>query len=67
MSIRLGLAYNNGSLEIMVPIPEYEASQEIIGDLVIALLEEPDIEFRALGSTTFKQAEIIKSIEPDQF
>lgn len=60
------IAYNNGSLEIMVPLPEHESDKEIIGDLLKALLEELHIEFLTLGSTTFKKPEMLKGIEPDQ-
>lgn len=60
------LAYEHGTLEIMMPLPEHEDNQEIISDLVKALLEELDIEFRSLGSTTFKNPEIAQGIEPDQ-
>jgi len=59
------LAYDNGLLEIAMPLPEHEYAKEIIGDLIKALLEELDIEFCSLGSTTFKQAGQ-KGIEPDQ-
>lgn len=58
------IAYNNGLLEIMAPLPEHEDDKEIIGDLLKAFLEELDIEFRALGSTTFKNIEMLKGIEP---
>lgn len=60
------IAYENGVLEIMVPLPEHESDKEIISDLLKALLEELDIEFLTLGSTTFKNAEMLKGIEPDQ-
>ncbi len=60
------LAYENGMLEIMMPLPEHEANKEIIGDLVKALLEELDIEFCSLGSTTFKNQQMAQGIEPDQ-
>jgi Uma2 family endonuclease len=60
------LAYDRGTLEIMTPLPEHEDNKEIIGDLVKALLEELDIEFRSLGSTTFKNEEMAQGIEPDQ-
>ena len=60
------VAYDNGLLEIMVPLPEHEADKEIIGDLLKALLEALDREFLTLGSTTFKNAEMIRGIEPDQ-
>lgn len=60
------IAYGNGTLEIMTPLPEHEDDKEIVGDLVKALLEELDIEFRSLGSTTFKNQAMAKGIEPDQ-
>ena len=59
------VAYDNGILEIMTPLPEHERNKETISDLVKALLEELDIEFLALGSTTFKNQLMSKGIEPD--
>lgn len=50
----------------MAPLPEHEDDKEIISDLVKALLEELDIEFRCLGSTTFKNQFMAQGIEPDQ-
>jgi hypothetical protein len=46
------IAYDNGLLEIMAPLPEHEDDKEIISDLLKDFLEELDIEFRTLGSTT---------------
>ncbi|MBD2604937.1 Uma2 family endonuclease [Scytonema hofmannii FACHB-248] len=60
------IAYDRGILEIMAPLPEHEDDKEIISDLVKALLEELDIEFRCLGSTTFKNEVMAQGIEPDQ-
>jgi Uma2 family endonuclease len=60
------IAYDRGVLEIMAPLPEHEDDKEIISDLVKALLEELDIEFRSLGSTTFKNQKMLQGIEPDQ-
>jgi len=60
------IAYDKGILEIMAPLPEHEDDKEIISDLVKALLEELDIEFRCLGSTTFKNQAMAQGIEPDQ-
>lgn len=60
------IAYNRGMLEIMAPLPEHEFDKEIISDLVKALLEELDVEFISLGSTTFKNQFMEKGIEPDQ-
>ncbi|BAT55601.1 hypothetical protein NOS3756_45940 [Nostoc sp. NIES-3756] len=60
------IAYDRGILEIMAPLPEHEYDKEIISDLVKALLEELDIEFVSLGSTTFKNQFMAQGIEPDQ-
>ena len=59
------LAYAHGVLEIMTPLPEHEGNKEIISDLVKALLEELEVEFWCLGSTTFKQP-TTHGLEPDQ-
>jgi Uma2 family endonuclease len=59
------LAYSNGIMEMMMPLSEHEDNKEIIGDLIKALLEELDIEFRSLGSTTFKKP-TTQGLEPDQ-
>ncbi|HAI69872.1 MAG TPA: hypothetical protein DCM38_10625 [Gammaproteobacteria bacterium] len=60
------LAYSNGILEIMAPLAVHEDDKEIIGDLVKIILEELDIEFRALGSTTFKNEQMAQAVEPDE-
>jgi Uma2 family endonuclease len=63
---RTRIAYDNGILEIMAPLPEHEADKEVISDLLKAFLEAQDIEFLTLGSTTFKHPQTLKGIEPDQ-
>mgnify|MGYP001793292904 FL=1 len=60
------IAYDRGVLEIMAPLPEHEFDKEIISDLIKALLEELDTEFLSLGSTTFKNQEMLQGIAPDQ-
>lgn len=59
------IAYDRGILEIMTPLPEHEVNKEYISDFVKVLLEELDIEFCPLGSTTFKNQAMFKGIEPD--
>jgi len=59
------LSYSNGRLEIMVPLPEHEKAKEIIGDMVKILLEERQIAFESLGSTTLKNERMIQAVEPD--
>ena len=57
--------YSQGILEIMVPLPEHEDDKIVISNLVEILLEELDIEFRSLGSTTFKSESMKQGLEAD--
>ncbi len=59
------VSYSKGMLEIMTPLAEHEDDKVIIGDLVKALLEELEIEFRSLGSTTFKNEAMAQAVEAD--
>jgi Uma2 family endonuclease len=59
------LSFSKGTLEIMVPLPEHEVGKVLIGDLVKIILEELDIEFCSLGSTTFKNENMAQAIEAD--
>ncbi|MGD2181690.1 Uma2 family endonuclease [Lusitaniella coriacea] len=59
------IAYNNSILEIVTPLPEHETRKVLITNFVEALLEEMEIEFWSLGSTTFKNAKMYQGIEPD--
>ncbi|AFY36040.1 Uma2 family endonuclease [Calothrix sp. PCC 7507] len=59
------VSYSQGVLEIMAPLPEHEVSKVIIGDFVKALLEELNMEFWSLGSTTFDQEKMAAGVEPD--
>jgi Uma2 family endonuclease len=59
------IAYDHGKLEIMTPLPEHEVNKVYISNFLEILLEELDIEFCPLGSTTFKNQAMFKGIEPD--
>ncbi|MBL1200104.1 MAG: Uma2 family endonuclease [Nostoc sp. GBBB01] len=59
------ISYSQGVLEIMAPLPEHEVGKKIIGNLVEILLEELDIEFWSLGSTTFDEEKMDAGVEPD--
>jgi Uma2 family endonuclease len=59
------IAYDKGILEIMTPLPEHEVDKIVIGDFIKAILEELDLEFYPLGSTTFKNQLMQQGIEPD--
>ncbi|EAW35302.1 Uma2 family endonuclease [Lyngbya sp. PCC 8106] len=49
------VAYNNGTLEIMTPLPEHEYYRESIGDVIKDIAEELDINYESYGSTTWKR------------
>jgi Uma2 family endonuclease len=59
------VAYFDGTLEIMAPLPEHETAKVFLGDFVKALLNELDLDWLSLGSTTFKQQLMAAGIEPD--
>lgn len=59
------LAYSEGTLEIVAPLPEHEKAKVVIGDLLKALLDELDMNWESLGSTTFRREEMSVGIEPD--
>jgi Uma2 family endonuclease len=59
------IAYDRGILEIMTPLPEHEVKKVYLSNFLEILLEELDIEFCPLGSTTFKNQIMFKGIEPD--
>jgi Uma2 family endonuclease len=59
------IAYSQGTLEIMVPLPEHEKVKVIVGDLVKIILDELDLSWESFGSTTFKREDMAAGIEPD--
>jgi Uma2 family endonuclease len=59
------IAYFDGDLEIRMPLPEHERAKVLIGDLLKILLEELDLPWESLGSSTFKKQSMKAGIEPD--
>lgn len=59
------VSYSDGSLEIMVPLPEHEKAKEIIGDMIKILLDSENINYDALGSITLKSEKMMQGVEPD--
>ena len=59
------LSYSDGWLEIIVPLAEHEKDKEFIGELVRILLDELQIDFEALGSTTLKNERMKQAVEAD--
>ncbi|MBW4668050.1 MAG: Uma2 family endonuclease [Cyanomargarita calcarea GSE-NOS-MK-12-04C] len=59
------IAYANGILEIMAPLPEHERSKVLLADLVKIILKYQKRAWEPLGSTTFKRQGMAAGIEPD--
>jgi Uma2 family endonuclease len=58
-------AYDCGILEIMTPLFEHENPKSNLGNFIVALAEELEIEIKSAGSTTLKRRIINQGIEPD--
>jgi Uma2 family endonuclease len=58
-------AYDCGTLEIMTPLIGHENPKSNLGNFIIALAEELDIEIKSAGSTTLKRKIANRGIEPD--
>ena len=59
------IAYSDGTLSIMAPMPKHEKSKVCIGDFVKILFDELEIDYVSYGSTTFKNEAMSKAVEPD--
>ena len=59
------VAYDRGTVEIIMPLPEHEYFKEVIADLVKDLADELDIDYESLGSTTWKRKDVLAGIESD--
>ncbi|WP_019499201.1 Uma2 family endonuclease [Pseudanabaena sp. PCC 6802] len=59
------IAYFDGDLEIRMPLPEHERVKALISHLLVVLLEELDLPWESLGSSTFKKQSMKAGIEPD--
>jgi len=60
------LTYDQGTLEIRVPLPPHEGYKKLMGRMVEVTTEETDTEIRSLGSTTWSREDLQKGLEPDQ-
>jgi Uma2 family endonuclease len=59
------VAYDNGTLEIMTPLPEHEYFKELFGDAVKDIAEELDLDYGCYGSTTWRRRLEQAGLEPD--
>lgn len=60
------LTYDQGRLEIKMPLDPHESYKKLLGQLVEALTEELGIEVRSLGSRTCDRKDLARGLEPDQ-
>jgi Uma2 family endonuclease len=60
------LTYDQGRLEIKMPLDPHESYKKLLGRLVEALTEELGIEVRSLGSRTCDRKDLARGLEPDQ-
>jgi Uma2 family endonuclease len=59
------IAYYRGVLEFRMPLPGHERAKVLISHLLAVLLEELNLEWESLGSTTVKSQAMQAGIEPD--
>ena len=59
------LAYDQGTLEIMTPLPEHEHYKEVISDIVKDMADLLDLDYESLGSTTWKRESRLAGVESD--
>ncbi|EAZ92129.1 Uma2 family endonuclease, partial [Crocosphaera chwakensis] len=60
------LSYDQGTLEIMTPLPEHEINKGFLGRLVQTTTEVLGLEILSLCSTTLSREDLQKGIEPDE-
>jgi Uma2 family endonuclease len=60
------LIYDNGSLEISMPLPPHERYKRWIGRFIETVTEELEIEICSLGSSTWTRRDLGKGIEADE-
>jgi Uma2 family endonuclease len=59
------IAYDEGVLEIKMPLEEHEEPKRLIESFVEAIVDELKIELRSLGSLTLEREDLTRAVEPD--
>jgi Uma2 family endonuclease len=62
---RARFSYDNGVLEITMPLEGHERSARLIELLVRVLVIEMGLKLKTMGSTTLDREDLLKSAEPD--
>ena len=61
----LHFAYDDGFLEVEVPLAKHEIPIRLLSDLISIICVEKDIDVKNFGSTTFRKRAKAKGCEPD--
>ena len=59
------IAYDEGVLEIRMPLEEHEEPKRLIESFVEAIVDELEIELRSLGSLSLEREDLTRAVEPD--
>jgi Uma2 family endonuclease len=59
------LTYDNGMLEIFMPLPPHETYKRLLGRLVEIVTEEMNLEIRSLSASTWSRKDLLKGVEAD--
>jgi Uma2 family endonuclease len=62
---RARFTYDNGALEITMPLEEHERSARLIERFILILIVEMGMKIKTMGSTTLDREDLLKSAEPD--
>lgn len=62
---RARFTYDNGVLEITMPLEAHERFARLIERLILILVVELGMRVKTMGSTTLDRADLLKSAEPD--
>ncbi|WP_404784201.1 Uma2 family endonuclease [Altericista sp. CCNU0014] len=60
------LTYDNGVLEIFMPLPPHETYKRLLGRLVEIVTEEMNLEIRSLSASTWSRKDLLKGVEADE-
>ena len=60
------LTYDNGLLEIFMPLPPHEKNKKYLARFVELVTEEWEIEICSLGSCTWSRKDLAKGVEADE-
>jgi Uma2 family endonuclease len=63
---RVRLTYDNGTLELMSPLPKHGREQKLLGRLIETYTEERNIPIAGFAPTTWRNHSLAKGLEPDE-